>query len=87
MTDAIRPAPVWKRGLAATLDFLTAFSLFGWLIGHFTGGNTESGFNLTGWPALLLFAVMVAYFWIGRRYAGGTLWDRILGIGRPQPTS
>jgi hypothetical protein len=33
----------------------------------------------------LLFVVMVAYFFLGRRYAGGTLWDRILRIGRPQP--
>ncbi len=81
------PAPVWKRGLAATLDFFTAFFLFGWLIGYFTGGITANGFNLTGGPALLLFAVIVAYFFIGRRFAGGTLWDRILGIGRPQPTS
>jgi hypothetical protein len=85
MTDSIAPAPVWKRGVAATLDFFTAFFLFGWLIGYFTGHTTENGFNLNGGPALLLFVVIVAYFFIGRRYAGGTLWDRILRIGRPQP--
>ncbi len=85
MADSIAPAPVWKRGLAATLDFFTAFFGFGWVIGELTGNTTEKGFNLNGGPALLLFAVVVAYFFIGRRYAGGTLWDRILGIGRPQP--
>jgi hypothetical protein len=85
MTDSIAPAPVWKRGVAATLDFFTAFFLFGWLIGYLTGHTTENGFNLNGGPALLLFVVIVAYFFIGRRYAGGTLWDRILRIGRPQP--
>ena len=85
MADPIVPAPVWKRGLAAALDLFTAFFFFGWLIGHFTGGTTDQGFNLQGGPAFLLFGLLVAYFFIGRRYAGGTLWDRILGIGRPQP--
>jgi hypothetical protein len=87
MTDPIKPEPVWKRGLAATLDFFTAFALFGWLIAYFTGSITDNGFNLTGGPALLFLVVMAAYFFVGRRYAGGTLWDRILRIGRPQPTS
>jgi hypothetical protein len=85
MTDTIEAVPVWKRGTAATLDFFTAFFVFGWVIGHFTGSNTNEGFKLDGGPAILLFVVMVAYFFIGRRYAGGTLWDRILRIGRPQP--
>ena len=40
---------------------------------------------LQGWPALLLFALVVAYFYVGRRVVGGTLWDRFFGIGRPQP--
>jgi hypothetical protein len=87
MTNTIQAAPVWKRGLAATLDFFTVFFGFGWAIGYFTGHTTENGFNLDGGPALLMLALIVAYFFIGRRYAGGTLWDRILGIGRPQPTA
>jgi hypothetical protein len=39
---------------------------------------TNDGFNLTGGPALVLFAVIVIYFWVGSRYAGGTIWQRIL---------
>jgi hypothetical protein len=76
---------VWKRGLAATLDFFTVFFGGGYVVGRLTGMTTENGFNLTGWPAFALFALIFVYFWIGRRYAGGTLWDRILRIGRPQP--
>ncbi len=85
MTDAVQPAAIWKRVLAVILDLFTTFFGFGMAIAFATGATTSKGFNLQGGPALLLFALIVAYFFIGRRYAGGTLWDRILAIGRPQP--
>jgi hypothetical protein len=81
----IQPAPVWKRVLAVILDFLTVFFVVGWIIGWATGNATTTGFSLNGAPALVLFALIAVYFFVGRRFAGGTLWDRILGIGRPQP--
>lgn len=73
-----RPVAHWRIILAAVLDFFTAFFVFGYVIATFTGDTTESGFNLNGWPALVLFALVAAYFWIGRKYLGGTLWQRIL---------
>jgi uncharacterized RDD family membrane protein YckC len=85
MTDAIDPAAFWKRVLAPILDFLTVFIGFGMLIASVTGDTKGAGFSLEGWPAFVLFSLIVAYFFIGRRYAGGTLWDRIFRIGRPQP--
>jgi hypothetical protein len=33
----------------------------------------------------VLFVRIVVYFYVGRRIAGGTLWDRFYGITRPQP--
>jgi DMSO reductase anchor subunit len=86
MTAAATRAPTWKRALAVILDLFTVFIGGGLLIGWLTGDTTPGGFNLTGVPALILFALFVAYFFFGRRYAGGTLWDRILGIRRPQPS-
>jgi hypothetical protein len=86
MAHIIERAAIWKRVTAAILDFLTIFSIGGYAIGHFMGSNTDNGFNLTGGAALALFALIVIYFFIGRRYAGGTLWDRIFRIGRPQPS-
>ena len=80
------PAPVWKRVVASILDFLTVFFGGGYAIASATGMTTAGGFNLTGWLALLLFALIIAYFYVGRRIAGGTLWDRFFGIARPQPT-
>ena len=85
MADPIVAAPMWKRVVASILDFIMAFAVGGYLIGAATGGLQAGGFNLEGWPAALLFALIVAYFYVGRRIAGGTLWDRFFGIGRPQP--
>jgi hypothetical protein len=85
MSLPAEPAPVWKRGLAASLDLITIFVVGGLLIAGVTGETTATGFNLQGTSALVLLAIIIAYFFIGRRYAGGTLWDRILRIGRPQP--
>jgi hypothetical protein len=84
-SPAVAPARVWKRGLAATLDFITVFFVGGFVIGSATGQTTEQGFNLQGWTALVLFAVIAIYFYVGRRILGGTLWDRIFRIKRPQP--
>jgi hypothetical protein len=78
-------APVWKRVVAAVLDFLTVFYLAGLAIGYATGDATGASFQLSGVPALILFALIAIYFYVGRRRLGGTLWDRIFGIARPQP--
>jgi hypothetical protein len=78
-------ASIGKRFVATTLDLFTAFIGFGLAIAYPAGMMTQGGFNLTGLPALLLIALVVAYFFVGRRLAGGTLWDRIFRIARPQP--
>jgi hypothetical protein len=85
MTEPAMRAAVWKRVLASILDFFTAFFVFGMAVAYVTGDTTSTGFKLDGLPALVLFALLVLYFFVGRRYLGGTLWDRILGIQRPQP--
>ena len=73
-----KPIAHWRIILAAVLDFFTAFFVFGFAIASVTGDTTTSGFKLNGLPAVLLFALVVVYFWIGRKYLGGTIWQRIL---------
>ena len=86
MEGAVKtPASTGRRIAAAILDFITVFFVGGYSIALMTGATTEKGFSLQGGPAIALFAVIAAYFLIGRRIAGGTLWDRILRIERPQP--
>ena len=70
----------WRIILAAILDFFTAFIVLGFVIATIFGGRTEGGFHLSGLPVLLLFALIVVYFWAGKRYFGGTVWKRILGV-------
>ncbi len=78
MTDIVKPVPTWRKVLAAILDFLTVFLAGGYAIGHMTGNLTAEGFQLEGVPALILLAVIVLYFVIGTKYAGGTIWQRVL---------
>ncbi len=71
-------APMWRKVVAAILDFFTVFLIGGYIIAKLTGNTSEGGFELNGMPALILFAILIAYFWLGSRYAGGTIWQRIL---------
>ncbi|WEZ83838.1 hypothetical protein P6U16_03435 [Rhizobium sp. 32-5/1] len=84
MTDA--PAEkgpsTWRIVLAAILDFLTAFFVLGYIVAMVFGGKTEDGFNLEGGPALLFFALIVAYFVVFNKFLGGTIWKRILRARR-----
>ena len=68
----------WRRMLAGILDFITIFAIGGYLIGRATGGLTDNGFNLNGPPALALFALILAYFFVANRYLNGTLWKHVL---------
>lgn len=74
-----RPAGTWRKVIAAILDFIFIFWAGGYAIGYLSNSLTEGGFSLSGGPAFLLFAVIVLYFIIFRRYLGGTLFQRLLG--------
>lgn len=82
MTDApdAKPVSTWRKVLAAIFDFITIFFAGGYAVGYLTGSLTPDGFALEGGPALVLFAVIVAYFVVFPKYLGGTLWQRILKV-------
>jgi RDD family len=86
------PQPLWKRNLAGILDFLLAFFVLGFLLSKIFGnqpqppvansaGTTTEFFSLAGWPALLLFVLIVAYFVVLGR-TGGTVFQRLFGMKR-----
>ncbi len=65
--------------LAFVFDLFTSFFIIGYLIALIFGGTTNNGFRLNGLPALLCFALIIAYFIIGNR-TGGTFWKRIFKV-------
>jgi len=75
----------WRIILSAILDFITAFIGFGVLVAAMTGGLTNSGFQVSGLPALLVFALIILYFWLFPKYFGGRIWQRILKAVRKRP--
>ena len=74
----VRGIPQWRIMLAHVMDFFTTFFGFGFLLAALTGGINDGGFKLEGVPAFLCFGLIAAYFWIGTKYLGGTIWQRIL---------
>jgi hypothetical protein len=55
------------------------FRACGYLIALATVGIMERGFQLEGWAAVLLFALVILYF-RGLRRIGGTVFRRLLGV-------
>ncbi|MGV8938109.1 MAG: hypothetical protein ACOH2J_13370 [Allorhizobium sp.] len=77
-----RPPATWRVVLAFIFDLIMAFFVLGYGVATVFGGRTEDGFNLTGGPAILLFALVIAYFVIFNRFFGGTIWKRIFRVTR-----
>jgi hypothetical protein len=72
-----RPA-LWRRVLAAVLDFICVFMIAGYVVGYLTGNLTKDGFQLEGAPALVVFAAIALYFVVFAKFLGGTIWQRVL---------
>ncbi|QGX97698.1 hypothetical protein EI983_05140 [Roseovarius faecimaris] len=75
MTEPPKPS-LWRVIPAFILDLFSSFFVFGYLIALVTGDTTEGGFELNGAPAIVLFALVIAYMVLMPRY-GGRLWQRI----------
>ncbi|GAB4298523.1 MAG: hypothetical protein Kow0058_14740 [Roseovarius sp.] len=75
-TDARKPA-TWRVVLAFILDLFFSFFIIGYVIATFTGDTTEGGFSLSGLPAVILFAVVIAYMALMPRF-GGRIFQRLL---------
>ncbi len=81
-TETVKPPATWRVVLAFLFDLIMAFVVLGYIIASIFGGKTEEGFSLTGGPAFLLFALVIAYFVVFNRFFGGTLWKRIFRVTR-----
>lgn len=75
--------PVWRKIVAAIADFLLVFVGAGLVIANITGETTEGGFQLQGGSALVLYAIVIAYFVIGN-LIGGTVFQRVFRTRGPK---
>lgn len=75
MSTTERPA-TWRVVVAFILDLIFSFFLIGYAIASVTGDTTGDGFSLTGLPALILFALWIAYM-AGMPRLGGRVFQRL----------
>lgn len=82
-----RMASIGDRLIAVILDafvLIAAFAVAGMWVGRRMGGVTESGFSLTGTPALITISVSAlagfVYYWLFEGLFGATLGKGIAGI-------
>ncbi len=73
-----RKPSIARRATVGILDSITAFAVGGYVIAKLTGNISQNGFQLNGMPAIVLFALIVAYFVVCTIFLDGTLWQRIL---------
>ncbi len=75
-----KPVATWRKVLAVVLDFIFVFFIAGYAVGYLTDSLTDGGFDLKGGPALIVLAVIAAYFVVFIKFLGGTIWQRVLGV-------
>lgn len=75
MTATEKPA-TWRIVTAFILDLILSFFLIGYLVASVTGDTTEGGFALTGLPAVIMFALWIAYM-VGMPRLGGRVFQRL----------
>ena len=87
------PQPMWKRNVAGILDFLLAIIVLGYPLSKLAGNQSPnppsfgSGtrtvelVGVSGWSALLLLVLVIAYFVVLGR-TGGTVFQRLFGMRR-----
>jgi hypothetical protein len=89
-----RPQPLWKRNLAGILDFLLVLLAGGSLVSKLPGYQPYSPpfvpapgtqmvqvVGVSGWSALLLNGIIIAYFFVMGR-TGGTIFQRLFFMKR-----
>jgi uncharacterized RDD family membrane protein YckC len=70
---------VGRRAVAIIIDTVI-LCVLGYLIALGTASSTTGGFNLQGGPALLLFAIGLAYYIVMEKAWGATLGKRVMGL-------
>ena len=75
----MEPVGVGRRAVAVIIDSILLM-VVAYLIAAVTGGTTTEGFNISGAPAFLWFAIALAYFIVMEKTSGATLGKRAMSL-------
>lgn len=75
----LRYAPLWRRAVAAVID-LVVLLLLGWPLAAALGTAEETGYELSGTPALVVIALWLAYYAGSEAAWGASLGKLVTGI-------
>lgn len=67
------------RAVEGIIDLVITFVIL-WIVASFTGQTTESGFNLTGAPALIGVVISIVYFVVMEALLGATVGKLLLKL-------
>lgn len=67
------------RAVEGIIDLVITFVIL-WIVAKFTGQTTESGFNLTGAPALIGVVTAIVYFVVMEALCGATVGKLLLKL-------
>lgn len=70
---------VGLRAVAVIIDTII-LAIVGWIIALLFGGAMDTGFQLSGGPALLLFLIALAYYIVMEAQQGATVGKLVLGL-------
>ncbi len=70
---------IGMRFVAFIIDMVLYFIL-AWVVAAKTGNTNSQGFEMTGAPALLTFAIWAAYYVLLEAFVGGTIGKLVLGM-------
>ena len=70
---------VGLRAVAMIIDMIIII-IVGYVLAMFTGGTTNSGFDLQGGPAFLWFFLVLTYYIVMEVQQGGTVGKLVLGL-------
>lgn len=74
--------PVWKMVIAVIIDLIVGFFVLGYLVAAVTGNTTPEGFKIEGAPALIFFALLATYIYLGYKVWKKSLGQIVMGIKR-----
>jgi uncharacterized RDD family membrane protein YckC len=70
---------VGRRAVAIIIDSIL-LCIVGYVIAMVTGGTTETGFNMSGAPALFFFLIALVYYVVMEVTSGATIGKKVMGL-------